>query len=313
MANAWNQFWDPLFGTGRAEDAAAAQAAAGQAIGAASQGAGAIGAQSAADAAAARGQGQTYDVGTQASMGANAADYMRRAQESAQAGASQAGQAAATQATQQGLRAARSAGLSKGQAALAGAQQAGNAFTSAYQGGLESGQNRYMAGTQQFAGQGSEMAGRANTAAQNQLSATGQQTQAALGQAQIAAQQEKAARQQEQNTWGTIGTTAGALATVLCDENAKKDIRDLSGIDVHDIANKIAGRRYKYKDGQGTPGEKVGVIAQDLIGTPLESMVTQTEDGKLMINSAELAPAVLGLLSQLTKEVEKMKGGKKNG
>jgi len=327
----------------------------------AAKGTTAVGTQAKAMGAEAAKMGAGYDVGTQQSMGKNAADYMQKANVAAQGQAEQSARTAATQGTQAALQAARSSGLSKGQAALASGQQAGNIYTGAYQQGLESGRNQYQGATQQFAGQGAQMAGRAQNALNTQLGA-------ATGQANIGQQQIANANQTASNTWGTIGTIAGAAATmsderakddveevgekkssfdinslksmlekpssnisagakigtaykankeeVPSDENAKKDIfqsarETLDNFDVMDIAKKVRPVRFKYKEEvYNSPGEKVGVIAQDLEKTPLASVVHENDQGLKMIDTSELSPAILNLVIQLARKVDKLEGAK---
>ena len=162
-------------------------------------------------------QGTAYDTGTAQSMGANAADYMQLAQASAGQQAEEAGQTAATQGTQAALRAARSSGLSKGQAALAGAQQTGDIYTNTYGQQLQQGISNYGNATSQFASQGSEMATRQQNALNTQLGAT-------TGQANVAQNQTQNAANKSAQTWGTIGTFAGAGALLLSDETTKTNI-----------------------------------------------------------------------------------------
>jgi hypothetical protein len=182
----------------------------------------AVGAQAKASGEQAAAQGQQYDAGASQSMGANAGEYMQKANQAAQGQAEQAGTAASTAGTQAALRAARSSGLNKGQAALTAGQQAGDIYSNTYQKGLESGRNEYAGATQQFAGQGNQMAGRQQNALNTQLGA-------ATGQANIGQQQIANAQQTASNTWGTIGTIAGAAAG-LSDEKSKDNVWDIGKI-----------------------------------------------------------------------------------
>jgi len=323
-----------------------------------------VGTQAAEQGRAAGQQAEQYDRAAKESMGGSAAEYMRKGQQAAQAGAEQAGTAAATAGTQAALRAQRSAGLSKGQAALASGQQAGDIYSNTYQQGLQSGQDRYQQATGQLASQGAQMAGRQQGALNTQLGA-------ATGQANIGGQQQQAGAQTAQGTWGTLGTIAGAA--LMSDKNVKENIEEiptekkdytqmldkiaptnsftqglqsgaalrkaidgkikkekpaqpalpsdknvkenieeldydkansmLDGVSVDEIARKIRPVKYNYKEGVGTPGEKLGVIAQDLEETPLESMVKETPDGTKMIDTNELTGANLNLIIQLARKV----------
>jgi len=373
----WDDASETLFGTQTkkrsqhaASDAAAATAAAGEAaraqaekIGTMQPGIEALGKKYAAlgtaagvnagiagnNAAQYKGQGDYYDAATKESMGKNAAEYMQNAQNSAQSGANQAGNAAMLQGTKGALQAARSSGLSKGQAALTSGQQAGDIYSNVYQGGLESGKNQYMQGTQQLAGQGAEMANRgvqqqglqaqqqglqqgAAGGEQGALNTTlgmyGAQNAAINGQQNAAAQQAQQAQNGMQNaantagqTWGTIGTLAGVGANMLSDERTKTKVEDLrkqvDSLDLKKIAKSIRPVKFEYKDGaqnidaKAVPGvEHLGVMAQDLEKTPLASVVKTGDDGIKRIDTAELTPALLNLVIQLAQKVQNMEGAK---
>jgi len=111
-------------------------------------------------AANAQKQGAGYDAGVKQSMGANAADYMNKANAASQQMASQNAAMATKQATQQNIQAQRTGGMSGAAAAARAGQDAGNVYGGQYQQGQAQGVQNYMAGTQQMAGQGAEMAGR---------------------------------------------------------------------------------------------------------------------------------------------------------
>jgi hypothetical protein len=303
----WDAAGETLFGTQTRQQGKDLAKQGGEAAQAVSQTAGNAGTLAA-------GQAAQYDEAARQSMGANAADYMRLGQEAAQANANQSANAAATQGTQAALQAARSSGLNKGQAALAAGQQAGNIYTGAYQQGLESGQNRYQEAAGQLAGQGQNMAGRQQAAMNTQLGAAG--TQAGIG-----AQQQGAAADTSRQTWGTIGTAAGAIGQVaglLSDERCKDNVETvdsmrgkLKGLDVMAIARKIRPVSFEYKSEVANPGEKVGVIAQDLEKTALSGVVKEGPDGLKRIDTEELTPALLNMVIQLANEVSRLKGGTK--
>lgn len=245
---------------------------------------------------AARQYGQQYDTGAQASMGANAGEYMQRANQAAQAQAGQAGQAAATQGSRAALQAARTAGVNPGQAALAGAQQAGDIYGRTYQGGLESGRQQYQQGTQQFAQQGAEMAGR--------------QLQSAGLMSGIGSQVYGQGKAQGQATLGALGNIAGAVGGMLSDERAK-DVK--GGADLDAILAKIDPVRFSYKAEPGV--DRVGVTAQDVEASPLKAAVVETPQGKALDTDA-LAGSNLAMLVALGKRLTALESrlrGKANG
>jgi len=242
-----------------------------------------------------------YGKGLQQSMGANAADYMNLANQAAQGQAAQSAQAGTTQAIRNALQASRSSGLNKGQSALAGAQQAGNAYTGLYQGGLESGRNQYQNAANTFGAQ-------TNQATANQMNALNTQANIAAGQGTNAQNQAANAQGAFNSTMGAIGKGIGAVGQLLSDKNAKEDIKGSSSLD--EIMKKIKPVDFKYKEGTGMDGEdRTGVLAQDLEKTPLAAAVMDTPQGK-QINTDELSPAVLNLVLQLAQKVKDLEGRK---
>jgi len=317
MADFWGDLGEGLFGTRtRAQGQQNAQAATqgyGQAqsgAAAAGQAAGQVGAQAQGMTQQAQAQGRQYDQGASQSMGANASDYMNKAQANATDLASKQAQQASTQGTQQALKAARSSGLNAGQAALASGQQAANTYQNSLAQGTQQGIQNYMGAAVQFAGQGNEMAGRAQSGINSQLSATGQQinaagtqAQAASGQGNLGATQNAQAAQTAQNTWGAVGNLAGSGAMLMSDENAKKNIDSIlskisdEGSPLDQILAKLNPVQFDYKDEpDGT--NHVGVTAQNLEETPLKNAVKDTPQGKV-IDTTELAPGLLDLIIEL--------------
>jgi hypothetical protein len=282
--------------------------------------------------------GKGYDVGAAQSMGANAGDYMAKAQQAAQAGASAQAQQAATQGTQAALRASRSSGLNPGQAALASGQQAAGTYQQALGQGTQQGIQNYMGATGQFAGQGAEFAGRAQAGLQGQLGAVGQQVGAAGAQASAAGAQSGAAGAQSQaagvqagigqgqqaqasqtaqNTWGTIGNLAGGAAMLLSDERAKTNIDDIlaklnggpktSPLD--EILKKIDPVRFDYK-GEPAGTEHLGTLAQQVEDSPLKNAVKETPEGVKMLDTNELSASYLPLIIELASRVKELEKGK---
>ena len=211
-------------------------------------------------------QARGYDKATQASMGANAADYMRKANAAAQGQAAQAAGAASEQGSRAAIRAARTAGLNKGQAALTAGQGAADTYSNTYQSGLESGRQQYQAGTQQFAQQGASMANRqlgqqsaqtgnisqANTAVGNQIGASGVVGNIASGQASAGAGLVGQGNQSFANTMGMIGGIAGALS----DEEVKDNIVEVPTADAKKEVEKAVSTEAAKTE--TTPEKKYG-------------------------------------------------------
>jgi hypothetical protein len=225
--------------------------------------------------------------------GKSAGQFAGEAGQAGQALGEQMGRTAATQGTQAATQAARTSGVNKGQAALLGSQQAGNAFTNAQTAGQQLGMGAY--------GQG------ANT----QLGAVGTQgnigaQQGQLGTNLISAGQ-GAAKQGTDAGGGLLSAIGGLISS---DENAKKDIK--AAPDLKETTKKVTPSAFKYKD-DPEEKEQVGVMAQDLEKTPMASNVVDTPEGK-MVDTGRQEMSNTALILQLAKKVEeleaKLKGGK---
>jgi len=127
-----------------------------------------------------------------------------------------------------------------------------------------------------------------------------------------------------------VGKGAKALSALstLSDERSKtrvSDIRDsLSKVTPESIRKEVRPVTFEYKEGMERvePAAKagvqhLGVIAQDLEKTGLAPAVETGDDGYKRINTAELAPALLNLFIQQSKqvadmaaEIKTLKGGK---
>lgn len=294
-------------------------------------------------AAEAAGYGKAYDVGAKESMGASAADYMAKQQAAAEQLAGQQAGRAAIAGSQAALQAARTAGLSKGQAALLGGQQAGGIYGAGYDTALNRGMDRYSQATGQFAQQGAEMASRGQQALGTQLAAGGQL-------AGIGGQQVGQAAQTAGQTWAGIGALAGGLSPVIfpsqttaqpvttpggnlpSDERVKENIQDLTpdtwarGLEgrrmeqptreplnrsmIDELLATVKPVAYDYKQGEtvnGAPlpeGRRPGVLAQDLEQSPMREAVKEAPDGTKVIDSAELAPMTLNAVLQLADRLK---------
>ena len=229
------------------------------------------------------GQEQMAQAGSVAGgiAGTTEQQQMQNAQATAAPLAEQQGQTAATQGSRAALQAARTSGLNAGQAALTSGQQAGNLYTGAYQGGLESGLNRY------------------GQATGNRLAAAG--AQGAIGQAQ-----QQGGQAQGQGLCGGVKDVVGGIGGLISDENAKKNIEPAPDM-LDSILRKVRPKTFEYKEGAGEPGAQVGVVAQDLEETPLAPVVEETPAGKA-INTSKLSTAALDLILELGQRVKELEG-----
>lgn len=255
-----------------------------------------------AEAAAA--QQAQYEAATRAAMGGSVQDYIRNMMSSAQPGAEAEAQNIATQGTRQALMGARTAGLNRGQAALTAGRQAGDLYSGAYSGALERGKQLYQGATGQFAQLGQNQAGNVNAATGNRLgAANGAMGGAGLG-LNAAAQMQANATQQATNFWTGAGNAASVVAGAVSDERLKDNITPAP--DVNEIADAIEPVEFSYK--WDSPDQRrVGVTAQDVENSPLAETVIDTPEGKVL-DTAQLTPALLDMVVQLTKKVQDLEG-----
>jgi hypothetical protein len=112
-------------------------------------------------------------------------------------------------------------------------------------------------------------------------------------------QEEIAEKQANRQFWGQLiasiaggGATVGAAAITKSDERAKEDIEPAAAADLDALADAVAKSvaTFKYKRGEGPPGERAGVMAQDLERTRLgEAVVSETDDGSKAVDYGALA------------------------
>lgn len=222
--------------------------------------------------------------GVQQSFGNNAADYLKRMNQAAQGQASQQAGQATTQGLSNALKGARGAGLNRGQAALAAAQQGGNMYAQNYQQGLGQQQAAYGQGANQFAQQQQLGAGmRQNAAGQLGQIGLGSQ-QAAFGGAQDAVSN---AANSASIGGMLFGNALQAGSKALSDENQKTNIESVlgklkGGSPLDSVLAKIRPVSFNYKEGSGEnpQTDRVGILAQDLEQTPFAGNVTETPRGK---------------------------------
>lgn len=285
-----------------------------------------------------------YNKGAQESMGANAQDYMRKANAAAQGQAEQAAQAGSTASARQQLMAARAGGLNKGQAALRAGQAAGDSYTNQYQQGLESGRSQYGQAAGQFGQMGAQQQqiGMQGRQAQGQLQTgimqgglqqqgmgLGAQTQGAAAQAAqaTAAAQAAQARADKQAAAGG-GAFSGILSgvgSILSDKTQKSNIVDsmlakLKGgkDDLQELVENVEPVDYNYKPGSGEDPtkERKGILAQDLEKTGMADNVQDTPQGKMVdtgqqtLSNTNLIVQMAQKLFDMEAELKALKAGK---
>ncbi len=112
---------------------------------------------------------------------------------------------------------------------------------------------------------------------------------------------------------GAIGATGGLLGGVaaLSDRRAKFDVRDPDLRDLQDFLGTTRAKSYRYKSPTtpgAAPGRQFGFMAQDLAKSKIgRTLVQEGADGLLRVDTGRLALADHAALSELAREVEKLK------
>ena len=128
-------------------------------------------------------------------------------------------------------------------------------------------------------------------------------------------QEEIAEKQANRQFWGQMissliggAAAAGTAAITKSDKRAKEDIEPAAASDLEALANAVAKSvaTFKYKRGEGPPGERAGVMAQDLERTRLgDAVVSETDDGDKAVDYGALSV----LLAAAVIKARKGRGG----
>lgn len=92
------------------------------------------------------------------------------------------------------------------------------------------------------------------------------------------------------------------------DINMKKNIQDGSQ-ESQSFLDALEPYAYNYKDPQGANGERLGVMAQDIEKTPMNYMVKDTPDGK-MVDYGQGFGAILAAVADMHGRVKNLEGKK---
>jgi hypothetical protein len=97
---------------------------------------------------------------------------------------------------------------------------------------------------------------------------------------------------------------AGALGAIFSDRRGKKDVRKA---DLGMLASALKGYRFKYKDEANGPGERIGVMAQDVEkgGRIGRRIVQHRPDGKLQLDTGNAVGAALAMSAAALRATQK--------
>jgi len=101
----------------------------------------------------------------------------------------------------------------------------------------------------------------------------------------------------------------GDLGDWFSDKNLKKSIKKLSDDDLDEIFMKLSGNSFEMKDPKHGAGKHVGIMAQDLLGTPGEVILKHKPEG-LAVDGKKAQELALAALAGVTHRVKKLEGKK---
>ena len=98
--------------------------------------------------------------------------------------------------------------------------------------------------------------------------------------------------------------TLGTLGTMIAsDERVKDGVRPTTEAEQDGLLNAMRSVAYEYKPGEGPPGERAGVLAQDLEKSKLgKSFVSEDERGVEHVDAPGLMLAMAGILARKMRE-----------
>jgi len=96
------------------------------------------------------------------------------------------------------------------------------------------------------------------------------------------------------------------LFAAFSDKNLKKDIKQLTDDEVDAMMDDWTGYKFSYKEKVGNPGEKIGVMAQEIEKSPLKNQVLNTEKGKVIIDDDSEVGMKMAALNNLAKRIQKL-------
>jgi hypothetical protein len=236
-----------------------------------------------------------YDAGAAQSMGANAGEFMKNANLSAQQNASQQAALAANQGARASLKAMKTGGMNPAAAAARAGQQAGANYAGTFGQGVQQGVGQYMQGAQQFSNQASDIANRGATNTQLQMTGAKEQRDTADATAK-----------------NTMNVGQMALGAILqppkpdSDARVKEDITPASAGRISAILAKIDPVKYRYKDQSMGEGEQVGITAQNLEQAGLGGVVETGPEGTKVINSGKVENFNLDAIKTLNDKIDRI-------
>ncbi|MCA1824411.1 MAG: tail fiber domain-containing protein [Frankia sp.] len=142
------------------------------------------------------------------------------------------------------------------------------------------------------------------------------------------------AQNKNQRLLGFIGNSLGAgsglVSTLVSDERTKTDVKPLygdergkaakaklmdevggKGDDVERLLDNLTAYKFRYKDPSqpGTaPGERYGIMAQDLERSPMGASIVVDDGGRKKIDAAQAVGVLLAAMSRMNQRLKKAEG-----
>jgi hypothetical protein len=108
--------------------------------------------------------------------------------------------------------------------------------------------------------------------------------------------------------WGQVGQGlmgAGSTIATKSDKRAKKDIKEFNTDEIDQFLAALKPKKFKYKEGHGAPGEKIGFIMQDIEKSKAgKAVAAPTEDGMKGYDAQSLQGLTLAALKRLSEKID---------
>ncbi len=95
----------------------------------------------------------------------------------------------------------------------------------------------------------------------------------------------------------------GMSAFAMCDSREKTSIETFNE---RELLEPLTAYTYEYSNEQNGKGRHVGIMAQDLMKSPIGSEYVVVEDGKMLVDYGRMVPALLATIVKLNQRISRL-------